>query len=115
MNEPTKVCSRADCPHGGVPQPLANFYNRRASRDGKFCECKTCIEERKRVWKRANREKHLAGVRRRNKRRYAADPERGRERVDRIRKRVTPEGVQRNTLYVRAYRARKRAAKEHTA
>jgi hypothetical protein len=115
MNEPTKVCSRTDCPHGGAPQPLANFYNRRGSRDGKFSYCKTCADEWKRAWRRANRERDLARQRMHNRRRYTADPERERERVDRNRKQITPEGVQRNTLYVRAYRARKRAAKEHTA
>jgi hypothetical protein len=42
MDEPMKVCSRTDCPHGGTPQPLSHFYTDRKHSDGRKSECKTC-------------------------------------------------------------------------
>jgi hypothetical protein len=37
-----KVCSRADCKHGGRPQPMDDFDNNKHTKDGKQSHCKTC-------------------------------------------------------------------------
>jgi hypothetical protein len=115
MNEPTKVCSRKDCPHGGAPQPLANFYRDRSRADGRHCYCKVCQGRLRDAWDAAHPEQVRAAHRRAMQRWYHADPEQAKARINAYgRRRDTPDGVQRATVYMRRYRARKRAAKEQT-
>jgi hypothetical protein len=111
-DEPTKVCSRTDCPHKGAPQPLANFTSMGRRRRP---NCKTCDSRMRLAWREANRDRDRESNNRNRK------------------KRDTPDGVTRSTAYTRKwraknaerfrayeseyrrrYRARKRAAKEQT-
>ncbi len=38
----TKICRRADCPHGGKPQPIDNFAKNKIVKGGHENTCKTC-------------------------------------------------------------------------
>lgn len=51
----SKVCSNPTCPHKGKPQPLTNFYARKA-------RCKTCTKAKARNWSEITREKHAEKV-----------------------------------------------------
>ena len=40
-----KTCTKKDCQHGGLAQPVAEFSQRSGSRDGLGSWCKTCIRK----------------------------------------------------------------------
>ncbi len=42
MSDGMKVCSRADCPHGGAAQPVSNFFRNRSQPDGRDYYCVEC-------------------------------------------------------------------------
>lgn len=53
----TKVCSRKNCPHGGIQQPLTNFYKHSVGGDGLNTECKDCSDAAAKKYRNANSEK----------------------------------------------------------
>jgi len=53
----TKTCSRADCEHGGVKQPVTNFYRKNSSTDGLCGYCKDCCDTLSTRYEENNKEK----------------------------------------------------------
>lgn len=52
-----KVCSRKDCIHNGIEQPVENFYRHTNQKGGLVCECKDCSDTVARKYRDANPEK----------------------------------------------------------
>ena len=52
-----KVCTKSDCIHQGVEQPVTNFYRHSNQKGGLACECKDCTDKASREYRKDNPEK----------------------------------------------------------
>jgi hypothetical protein len=87
--EPMKICSKC----GPPAQPLSNFGRNRTMRDGHQAWCRKCKKE--------YNQEHP----------HPRDPVKARAAKSATGKRMTPEGVTKNTIYSRRQRAKRLAAK----
>ena len=53
----TRICSNPECIHGGIPQPLTNFWKKKDVRSGYCAICKDCGNAKSRERYRKNKEK----------------------------------------------------------
>lgn len=63
----TKICSRKNCTHGGVPQPVTSFTKHIASYDLLSPECKTCAYNQNGKWQERNPDRYRESSRRYHK------------------------------------------------
>jgi hypothetical protein len=52
-----RICSRKDCIHNGIEQPVTNFYRHTNQTSGLSCECKDCSDASAKKYRNANPEK----------------------------------------------------------
>jgi hypothetical protein len=56
----TRICNKADCAHGGKPQPWHHFYDVPGNRDGKAKECNDCRNRRQKLSRQRKKERLAA-------------------------------------------------------